>query len=59
VKDGTQTTRRGKGTYTFAPGDTGDVGDYEVEFEVNWGSNRIETFPNEGYKSMLITDDLA
>lgn len=45
-------------TYTWAEGDTATVGEYDIEVEVTWDDGGVETFPNEGYASMTITDDL-
>jgi hypothetical protein len=45
-------------SYTWAEGDTALAGDYDVEIEVTWTDGGVETFPNEGYASMTITDDL-
>lgn len=60
-KDGNQTANRGRGTYTWASGDTATVGIYDVEFEVNWGGSppRLETFPNTGYESLEIKAELG
>lgn len=60
VKDPDQTVNKGKGTYTFLAADTAVNGLYDVEFEVNWGGTpaKVETFPNVGYLSLEIVDDL-
>ena len=45
-------------SYQWASGDTDTVGRYEAEFEVTYSDGTIETFPNEGYVTVLITDDI-
>jgi hypothetical protein len=61
AKDATQTTNRGKGTYTWASGDTATIGMYDVEFEVNWGGTptKLETFPNDTYRTLEIKGELG
>lgn len=61
TKDPDQVVNKGKATYTWAVGDTAVIGTYDVEFEVNWGGSpaKIETFPNTGYLSLEIKDDLG
>jgi hypothetical protein len=51
----------GQVSYTFLAADTASIGLYDAEWEVNWGGApaKIETFPNEGYKSLQIVDDLG
>lgn len=44
--------------YVWQPGDTDDPGTYEAEWEVVWDPGKIETFPNDGYKEVLLLDDL-
>ena len=39
--------------------DTASVGTYEGEFEVIFADGTIETFPNSGFFSITVTDDLA
>lgn len=56
-----QATAPGEASYTFLAADTATIGTYDVEFEVSWGGSpaKIETFPNSGYKSLQIFDDLG
>lgn len=49
----------GEVSYTWVAGDTDVVGDYNVEIEVEWNDGGIETFPNIGYGTLSITDDLG
>lgn len=59
VPDPDQTANKGKGSYTWATGDTDNPDTYNAEFEVTWGDGTIETFPNDGYKTVLIEEDLG
>lgn len=59
TKDPDQSGFPGKFSYTFLAVDTDTVGVYSVEVEVNWGSGKIQTFPNTGYKTLEIVDDLG
>jgi hypothetical protein len=47
--------------YAWASGDTDTTGTYNVEVEVDWGGSpaELQTFPNEGYFTVNIVDDLA
>lgn len=45
-------------SYTWVEGDTATVGEYNIEIEVTWNDGGVETFPNNGYGSMTVTDDL-
>lgn len=45
--------------YQWAAGDTGTPDDYEVEFEVTWPSAKVQTFPNDSYKSLTVMADLG
>ena len=40
-------------------GPPASVGTYEGEFEVTFADSTIETFPNSGFFSITVTDDLA
>lgn len=44
--------------YTWLAADTDVPGWYWVEFEVTYSDSSIETFPNSGYISVLITEEL-
>lgn len=48
----------GRVTYTFTTADTGQATTFDAEFEVNWGSSKISTFPNEGYFEVAVTQEL-
>lgn len=47
--------------YIWADGDTDTSGTYNVEVEVDWGGSpaELQTFPNTGYFTITISDDLA
>lgn len=45
--------------YSWSAADTDTVGNYQAEFEVTYSDNSIETFPNDGYLRIEITDDIA
>lgn len=46
--------------YTPVAGDTDSSGDYQAEIEITWATPAgIETFPNDGYFTIHIKDDLG
>jgi len=45
--------------YNWTASDTATVGSYQGEFEVTYPDNTIETFPNNGYIRVEITDDIT
>lgn len=45
--------------YEWVTGDTATSGIYEAEFEVTYSGGVIETFPNDGYIRIVVTDDVA
>lgn len=49
----------GQVRYTWSSGDTDAIGSFEAEFEVTYGDGSIETFPNNKFFSVEITDDIA
>lgn len=44
--------------YTWTSGDTDIAAVYQAEVEVTWNVGEIETFPNDGYKTVTILADL-
>lgn len=49
----------GVAEYQWLPADTDTADVYEVEFEVTFGDGTVQTFPNEGFKSLRVARDLA
>lgn len=49
----------GEVTYTWGTADVATAGDYEAEVEVVWGDGKAETFPNDSYWDITITEDIA
>jgi Rib/alpha/Esp surface antigen-like repeat protein len=45
--------------YNWIAADTVTVGSYQAEFEVTYPDGTIETFPNNGYIRVEITDDIT
>ena len=45
--------------YEWAPGDTDTIGTFDAEFEVTYSDGKIESFPNDGHITIVVTDDLA
>lgn len=46
-------------TYTFTALQTDTVGTYQVEFEVTYADDAVETFPNNGNSTITIVEDIA
>lgn len=44
--------------YVWQDGDTDEPGRFQFEWEVTWQSGERETFPNDGYGIIKISDDL-
>lgn len=49
----------GEVTYAWATNDTDTAGSFEAEVEVTWNDTKAETFPNDSYWDVVITDDIA
>jgi len=49
----------GRIKYTPLAAHTETVGELSIEFEIDWGSGRIQTVPSTGYEAIDITDDLG
>lgn len=45
--------------YEWDPADTATVNTLDAEWQVTWADAEVTTFPNEGFKSVAITQDLA
>jgi hypothetical protein len=46
-------------TYSWGTADVDEAGTYEAEMEILWNDGKAETFPNDGYWEVEITDDIA
>ena len=57
VTTGSSTAGRGK--YSFTTSYTDTAGNFDGEFEVTFVGGHVETFPNDGYIKVIITDDVA
>lgn len=51
-------TNRGKVRYLWAEGDTDVAGGYVAEWRVTYAGGEMETFPNSGYKTVAIIENL-
>lgn len=49
----------GRVEYQWQPGNTATVGTYKAEWQVTFIDGSIETFPNRGYLSVEIGQDLG
>ena len=45
--------------YNWVAADSNTIGTYTAEFEVTYPDTTVETFPNNGYIRIEITDDIA
>ena len=50
---------RGEVRYTFTTSNTDTAGNFQAEFQVTFSGGTIETFPNDGYIDVIITDDVV
>lgn len=48
----------GRVEYSWASGDTDTAGTYYGEIEITYGDATVETFPNSGYFTIIIQEDL-
>ena len=49
----------GRVKYPFTASDTDTAGNFDGEFQVTFVGGQIETFPNDGYIKVIVTDDVA
>jgi hypothetical protein len=62
VDNGSVTTvssTAGQVKYSFSTSDTDTSGNFDGEFQVTFVGGQVETFPNDGYIKVIITDDVA
>lgn len=52
-------TSGGKVKYQWQDGDTDVAGVFRAEFQVTFSDDRIETYPNSGYLTINIVEDLG
>ena len=55
----TVTSTGGRVKYSFSSADTDTAGNFDGEFQVTFVGGQVETFPNDGYIKVIITDDVA
>lgn len=55
IVNGTQ----GEVRYDWSSGDTDSPGRYRAVFEVTYTTGEVETFPNTGYETVYITENVA
>ena len=55
----TVSSTSGRIKYSFSAADTDTAGNFDGEFQVTFVGGQIETFPNDGYIKVIITDDVA
>jgi hypothetical protein len=45
-------------SYTFTSADTATAGTYRVEWDIDFGSGKRQTAPNDGYKTVEVVESL-
>lgn len=55
----TVSSTAGRVKYSFSSADTDTAGNFDGEFQVTFVGGQVETFPNDGYIKVIITDDVA
>jgi hypothetical protein len=62
VKDATAVVVTATGTptveYQWDTADTANAGTFEAEFEITYSNGKIETFPNDGFISVKVSEDI-
>lgn len=58
VTSGVTTAASGLGAVSFTSTDTATPGNYALELQVTYSGGTIETFPENGYVAVSITEDL-
>lgn len=49
---------KGHVSYSWSSSDTDTAGIYQSEFQVSFVSGAVETFPNDDYIKIIVTDDV-
>ena len=49
----------GRVRYEWTAANTNTADEYEGEFQVTYANGKIQTFPNDGYIPVVITDDIV
>ena len=52
------TAGTGRVRYEWTAANTNTADEYEGEFQVTYANGKIQTFPNDGYIPVVITDDI-
>ena len=55
----TVSSTAGRVKYSFTASDTDTAGNFDGEFQVTFVGGQVETFPNDGYIKVIVTDDVA
>ena len=55
----TVSSTAGRVKYSFSSAETDTSGNFDGEFQVTFVGGQVETFPNDGYIKVIITDDVA
>ena len=45
-------------TYSWGTADLDTAGTYEAEIEITWNDGKKETFPNDSYWEVIVTEDI-
>ena len=53
------TAGAGRVKYAWAAANTDTADEYEGEFQVTYSNGGIQTFPNDGFINVVVTDDVA
>ena len=55
----TVSSTAGRVKYSFSSADTDTSGNFDGEFQVTFVGGQVETFRNDGYIKVIITDDVS
>lgn len=53
------TAAEGLVRYSWQAADTDETGRFEAEFEITYSGGSVESFPNDGHITVIITDDVG